>query len=105
MYLLMSLAAAILYTVGGISMKLSDGFSQLLPSLFIYLCFIGGASLQTLVMRKADLGVAYILVLGIESISALLFGILIFKENYSLTKLLGVSLIVTGIIFLHSRSS
>jgi small multidrug resistance pump/quaternary ammonium compound-resistance protein SugE len=102
MYLLMVLAAAIFFTVGGIYMKLSEGLSQLVPSLLVYLFFLAGASSQTLAMHKSDLGGTYIFVLDLESVLALLFGVLIFKENYSFLKLLGVSLIVAGIIFLRS---
>lgn len=105
MYLIFVLLAAVSFTVGGIFMKLSDGLSQLLPSLLIYLFLILGASLQTLAMRKTDLGGTYLIVLGLESVLALLFGVLIFKENYSFLKLLGVSLIVTGTIFLQAYNT
>jgi len=105
MYLLMVLAAAVFFTVGGIYMKLSHGLSHLTPSLLVYLFFCAGASLQTLAMRKSDLGVTYILVLGLEAVLALLFGVWLFKEHYSFLKLLGISLIVAGIAFLRSSNS
>jgi small multidrug resistance pump/quaternary ammonium compound-resistance protein SugE len=56
-------------------------------------------------MQKGDLGVTYIFLLGLESVLALLFGVLIFKENYSFLKLFGVSLIVAGMIFLRASES
>ncbi|HEY9597596.1 MAG TPA: SMR family transporter [Cyanophyceae cyanobacterium] len=105
MYLLMVLAAAVFFSVGGIYMKLSQGLSHLTPSLLVYVFFCVGASLQTLAMRKSDLGVTYILVLGLEAVLALLFGVILFKEHYSLFKLLGISLIVAGIAFLRSSNS
>ena len=105
MYLLMVLAAAVSFTVGGIYMKLSQGLSHLTPSLLVYVFFCTGASLQTLAMRKSELGVTYIFVLGLEAVLALLFGVFLFKESYSLLKLLGVGLIVTGIIFLRANNS
>lgn len=86
-------------------MKFSAGLSQLIPSLLVYLFFIIGASLQTLAMQKSSLSVTYNFVLGLESILALLFGLLIFKESYSFLKLLGVSLTVAGIIFLHASET
>lgn len=105
MYLLIVLAAAVFFTVGGVCMKLSQGLSHLTPSLLVYVFFCAGASLQTLAMSKSDLGVTYIFVLGLEAVLALLFGVLFFKEHYSFLKLLGVSLIVTGIIFLRTSNS
>lgn len=105
MYLLMVLSAAAFFTVGGIYMKLSQGLSLLTPSVLVYFFFCAGASLQTLAMRKSDLGATYILVLGLEAVLALLFGVWLFKEHYSFLKLLGISLIVTGIAFLRTSNS
>lgn len=82
-------------------MKLSEGLSQPIPSLLVYFFFIAGASLQTIAMRKAALGVTYIIVLALESVLAFLFGALVFKENYSLVNFIGVSFIVAGMSFLH----
>lgn len=103
MYLLMVLAAAMFFTVGGIYMKLSEGLSHLTPTLLIYLFFCAGASLQTLAMQKSELAGTYIFVLGLESVLVLLFGIIFFQETYSFLKLFGIGLIVTGITFLRTQ--
>jgi multidrug transporter EmrE-like cation transporter len=102
MYFIVVLLAAISFTIGGIYMKFSQGLTELIPSLLVYFFFILGASLQALAMRDTSLGMTYVIVLGCEAVLALLFGVLLFKENYSLFKLLGVSLIVTGITFLRA---
>ncbi|MEH2395703.1 MAG: SMR family transporter [Nostoc sp.] len=102
MYLIIVLLAAISFSFGGIFMKLSQGLSQLVPSLLIYLLFIVGATLQAFAMRNSELGTTYIVVLGLEAILTLLFGVLLFKENYTFYKLLGVSLIVAGVTFLRT---
>jgi small multidrug resistance pump/quaternary ammonium compound-resistance protein SugE len=99
------MSAAVFFTVGGIYMKLSQGLTNLTPSLLVYLFFCAGASFQTLATNKSELGATYILVLGLESILALLFGVVFFQENYSFVKLLGVSLIVAGIVFLRANNS
>lgn len=83
-------------------MKLSNGLSELIPSLLVYIFFIAGASLQTIAMRRSALGVTYVIVLGIESVLAFLFGVVLFQENYSYTNFIGVSLIVAGMGFLQS---
>ena len=101
MYFLLASLAALSFTVGGIFMKQSDGLKRLAPSLWLYLFFGAGASLQAIAMRKAELGVTYILVLGLESILAFAFGVLLFKEGFSALKLGGVALIVLGILLLH----
>lgn len=105
MYLLMVLVAAISFVIGGVYMKLSEGLSQLVPTLLVYLFYVAGASLQTFAMRNSDLGVTYLFVLGLESVLAFWFGVLLFQEDYSYLKLLGMSLIVAGIILLHTNNS
>lgn len=105
MSLILNIAAALCYVVGGTCMKLSAGLSKPGPSLLIFLFFAGGAGLQAVAMRKAELGAAYILVLGLEAILALAFGALFFRENCSPMKLLGVVLVIAGILLLNGGQS
>jgi multidrug transporter EmrE-like cation transporter len=102
MVLIMAVAAAIAYTIGGIFMKLSSGLSVLIPTFLVYLCFGIGASLQTLLTARSELGISYILVLGLESVFAAAFGSLFFKETYSLPALVGISLVVAGVAILRT---
>lgn len=102
MYELMAVGAALSFAIGGIFMQLSDGLSNPIPSLLVYLMFAIGASIQTLAMRQSTMGVTYIIVLGLEAVLAILFGILFFKEGYSFLKLMGVVLVTAGFILLRS---
>lgn len=102
MYFLMAIAAALSFTVGGIFMQMSEGLSKFIPTLLIYGMFVMGASFQTLAMRQSEMGITYVLVLGLESVLAVLFSIFFFKEGYSSPKLLGVFLVVLGVVFLRS---
>ncbi len=101
MYLSLSILAALAYTIGGVFMKKSDGLKHLTPAMLVFLFFFAGAGLQSIAMRKADLGVTYLFVLGLESVLAVAFGALLFQEGISWWKLSGVALIVAGIFFLH----
>lgn len=96
--------ASIAFASGGVFMKLSAGVTRLRPTLAFLLLFLVGALLQASAMRRADLGVAYIFVLGLEAVLTLLFSILLFHEHYSLTRILSVALIIAGIIGLRYRS-
>jgi small multidrug resistance pump len=105
MTLLMAIAAALAYTIGGTFMKLSGGLSILGPTLLVYLCFGVGASLQTLITAKSPLGVSYVLVLGLESILAVTFGAIFFKEHYSWQGLFGISLVLAGVTILRTTAT
>jgi small multidrug resistance pump/quaternary ammonium compound-resistance protein SugE len=102
MYLFLSILAALAYTIGGVFMKKADGLKQFTPAMLVFLFFLTGAALQTVAMRKAELGVTYLFVLGLESILAVTFGTLLFQEGLSWWKLAGVTFIVGGIFLLHA---
>ncbi len=104
MYLFLAVMAALSFTVGGVFMNNSAGLTRLAPSLLVYLFFVAGASLQTLAMRTAGLGMTYILILGLEATLALAFGALFFNEGWSPLKLFGAAMIVSGIILLRQSA-
>lgn len=100
MNLLMTLGAALSFTVGGIFMQYSQGLSEIIPSLLVYIFFCFGASFQAVAAQETGMGVTYILVLGLEVVLAILFSIIFFQESYSLLKVLGIILVTIGVVFL-----
>ncbi|MBD1868995.1 small multidrug resistance protein [Cyanobacteria bacterium FACHB-471] len=107
MDLLLSAAAAFCYTLGGVFMQNSEGLTKFAPSLLIYLCFIAGATLHTIAVRVANsMGITYILILGLEAVLAVLFSILLLKEEgYSFLKLIGIVLVVVGVALLRAKTA
>jgi len=84
-------------------MKFSAGFSQFVPSVLVYVLFLIGASLQTYITNAAHLGITYALVLGLEVVCTTLFSLLIFKEGYSISAMVGIFLIALGAAFLRAE--
>lgn len=99
---LLVLAAAASFTIGGIFMKLADGVRDKGAIAALLVCFATGAILQSLAMRGEDLGVTYIVVLGVEAALAFVFGWLFFAEAVTALKLAGVVAIVLGIVALRA---
>jgi multidrug transporter EmrE-like cation transporter len=95
------IAAAFAYTCGGVCMKYSLGLTRPVPTILLFALFLLGAGLQALAMRSTDMGVAYIFVLGLESLLAFVFSIFLFNEMATVTRMLAVFLITVGIILLH----
>lgn len=93
--------AALAFTVGGVFMKQSAGLTRLGPTMALAALFLLGAGLQALAMRKEEMAVAYIFVLGLESVLAFVFGAYFFGETVSVTRLVAVGLIAGGITLLH----
>jgi multidrug transporter EmrE-like cation transporter len=100
--LLLPIAAAFSFTVGGVFMQFSEGLSRFVPSLMVYVTFLLGASLQTLATRHSGMGLTYILVLGLEAVLAVLLSAFLLQEGYSMLKLTGIFLVVMGVVFLRS---
>jgi multidrug transporter EmrE-like cation transporter len=93
--------AALLFSAGGYFMKLSEGMTRLVPTVAFMLLFLLGAVMQTFALEKTQLSVTYVLVLGIEAITAFLLGIFMLGESTSAFKLGGTVLILFGIIALR----
>lgn len=94
--------ASAVYATGGLCMKLSDGLSRPIPTVLLFALFGFGAVLQTLGMRRADLGVAYIIVLGLEAVATLGLSVFVLNESSSLSRLGAVAMIVAGILWLRT---
>jgi multidrug transporter EmrE-like cation transporter len=93
--------AALSFTCGGVFMKQSEGLTRLGPSVALGALFLLGAGLQALAMRREEMAVAYIFVLGLESVLAFVFGAYFFGETVSVTRVVAVGLITGGIVLLH----
>jgi small multidrug resistance pump/quaternary ammonium compound-resistance protein SugE len=96
-------AAALCFACGGLSMKFANGISRPAPTALFLTLFAIGAILQSLALRRADLGVAYIIVLGLEAILTLVFSIWLLNESANPSRLLAVGLILAGVLLLRNR--
>jgi len=102
MALLMLVLASVAYAVGGLFMKQSDGVTRLLPTLAFLILFAGGAALQALAMRHAEMGVSYVFVLGVEAVVAVLLSAFVLHEGFPPSRLAAVALILAGIAWLRT---
>ncbi len=94
--------AAVAFAIGGLCMKFSVGLTKFWPAACVFVLFCTGAGLQGLAMRRAELGVAYILVLGVEAVFALTLSVFVLGENCPPARLGAAALILLGIIWLRA---
>lgn len=90
------------FAIGGLYMKLSGGLTKFWPGAFVFVLFCAGAGLQGVAMRRADLGVAYILVLGVEATIALMLSVFVLGENCPPGRIGAAALIVLGTMWLRT---
>jgi small multidrug resistance pump len=96
------LAAAILFEIAGTtSMKLSDGFTRLIPSIVLVVCYLVAFSALTLCLKTIDMGIAYAIWAGVGTALAALIGFVYFREPASTLKVACIVLILVGVVGLH----
>jgi multidrug transporter EmrE-like cation transporter len=93
--------ASLAFALGAICMKLSAGLTRWPYALGVFALFVLGAALNTLAMTRGDLGVVYVVVIGLEAVLAFVFGAVFFHEAVTPMRLAAVGLIVAGIACLR----
>ncbi len=93
--------AIILEVCGTTSMKLSQGFTRLVPSILLVVFYMASLSLLTLALRKIDIGVAYAIWSGVGTALISVIGIMLFREPVTALKLISIGLIIIGVIGLN----
>ncbi len=92
------IVAIVLEVSGTLSMKLSEGFSKLVPSIAMLVFYLLGLSMLALALRKIDVSIAYAVWSGLGTAIIALVGILWFEEPITLLKIISLGLIIAGVV-------
>ncbi|MBP1933129.1 DMT family transporter [Ammoniphilus resinae] len=96
------LLLAILTEVSGTTaMKISQGFSKLLPTVLIFVFYGLSLSLLTLALKNISVSIAYAIWAGLGTAIIALIGIWWFREPVTLMKIISILLIIAGVIGLN----
>lgn len=95
------LLAIILEVSGTICMKLSQGFTRMLPTILMFVFYGLGFIPLTLAIRVLDLSVAYAIWSGVGTAIVSIVGITLLKEHVSPWKIIFLLMIVIGVIGLR----
>lgn len=90
--------AGLLEIIWAVSLKYSENFTKLLPSLATLLAMLSSILLLANAMRTLPVGTAYAVWTGLGALGVAILGMLLFKESASLLRILSLCLIVIGII-------
>lgn len=97
---------AIILEVGGtICLKLSHGMTRPLPVVGVVIFYLSTFTLMSVCLKHLEVGTVYAVWSGAGTALVAMIGILYFGESFTWLKVLGLSLVVTGVIFLHQTSS
>lgn len=95
-YLVLVVVAAFGYALATIGMKLASNNWTAVAVALIVLGFVAAALAEVVLLQKADLGVIYITIIGVETLMVLAFAAAI-GEAPDLRTLAGAGLVVAGI--------
>lgn len=97
------LSVAIAFEVVGTTcMKLSHGFTNLIPSVIMFVCYGLAFTCNTFATKTLDLSITYAVWSGVGTVVTAAIGMLYFKEPATALKLVCISFIVIGVLGLHS---
>lgn len=99
------LALTIMLEVAGTTlMKLSNGLTQLWPSIGVFVCYGAALAGLALALKSIELSVAYAIWSGAGTALTAAIGILWFKEPATALKLVSLLLVIAGVIGLQLGS-
>ena len=96
------LALAILLEVAGTTcMKLSDGFTKMVPSILLFVFYTLSFGMLTLALKRIDVSIAYAVWSGVGTALIATVGVLWFREPMTALKLISLGLIIIGVVGLN----
>ncbi|MBD8009861.1 MULTISPECIES: DMT family transporter [Acinetobacter] len=97
--------AGIFEIVWAYSMKLSEGFTRLTPSIITIVFMVLSFALLAYAMRTLPLGAAYTIWTGIGAVGSFLIGIWVLGEPATALRMLAAVLIISGLVLMKVSSS
>lgn len=98
------LIAGVLEVVWAFSMKQSEGFTRLMPSVITIVAMVFSFGLLSLSMKTLPLGTAYTIWTGIGAVGAFIVGIVVLGEYLSLIRVIAAALIVGGLVLMQAST-
>jgi quaternary ammonium compound-resistance protein SugE len=98
------IVAGLLEVVWAFSMKASEGFTRLVPTIITLVAMVFSFGLLAMAMRSLPLGTAYTIWTGIGAVGAFILGIVVLGEAVTVMRVTAAALIVSGLILMKLSS-
>ncbi|MCY6411700.1 MULTISPECIES: multidrug efflux SMR transporter [Acinetobacter] len=96
--------AGVFEVIWAYSMKMSEGFTRLTPSVVTIVFMILSVVLLSISMRTLPLGTAYTVWTGIGAIGSFILGIMVLNEPMTAMRMIAAVLIVSGLVLMKLSS-
>jgi len=94
-------AAIVLEVAGTTAMKLSDGFTRLMPSVLLFLFYGLSFIALTFALKRIEVSTAYAIWSGLGTVLIAILGMWFFQESISPLKIASMALVIIGVIGLN----
>ena len=98
------IVAILLEVAGTTNMKLSEGFSKLVPSVLVLFFYALSIIALTFAVNRLEVSVAYAVWSGMGTALVAMIGIWVFQESLTSIKVVALELIVVGVMMLNFAS-
>lgn len=98
LFLLMAIVFEIIATS---SLKMSEQFTKLIPSIITVVCYIAAFYCLSLTLRTLPVGIAYALWSAIGIVFITIIGIFAFKQIPDLPAIIGLVFIIAGVVIIN----
>lgn len=96
--------AGVLEAVWAVGLKYTEGFTRLVPSVLVGIAIVASMGLLGVAARNLPISTAYPVWVGIGTVGAVLFGMVVLKEPASAMKVVFLVLLIGAIIGLKAAS-
>ncbi|MTK11350.1 MAG: multidrug efflux SMR transporter [Clostridiaceae bacterium] len=97
-YLILAIAFEL---IGTTLMKISYGFTKLIPTIGTFMAYVICFTLLSLSLKKIEVGIAYAIWSAVGIVVLCIIGIVFFKESVSLIKVVSIIFILIGVMGLY----
>jgi quaternary ammonium compound-resistance protein SugE len=84
------------------SIKPTEGFTRVLPTLLCFVLGVAAVYPLTRAMQDIPVGTAYAVFTGIGATGAVVLGIVVYGDPVTALRFIGITLVVTGVIALRA---
>lgn len=101
---LLLLFAIVMEVSGTTCMKLSQGFTQLLPTILVFVFYGFSFTASTFALKTIDVSIAYAIWMALGAVMIAIIGMVWFNEPLSVLKVVALLIIVSGVVLLNLSS-
>ncbi len=97
--------AIVFEVIGTTMLKLSDGFSNLAPSIGVIVSFDISFSFMMFALQMIPLSLAYSIWAGLGTAGTGIISVIVFNEVLSTLNIIGLTIIITGVVIMNMSNN